>query len=186
VFGTPEQQVFFKELRSRVDDYFESTGQSKFANSTMVVKTVVLVSGYLGCIAMQLAFLPTPLLSIGLYAVTGVFLAGIGMSVMHDANHGAYSANEKVNRWVGYSLNLVGGMVMNWKMQHNVLHHTYTNIAGLDEDIDTKLALKLSPHGPTKKVHRYQWIYAFFLYYICAIHHFWLLYIFKYIYEYKS
>jgi linoleoyl-CoA desaturase len=170
VFGTPQQQVFFKELRSRVDDYFESTGQSKFANSTMVVKTVVLVSGYLGCIAMQLVFLPAPLLSIALFAVTGVFLAGIGMSVMHDANHGAYSANEKVNRWVGYSLNLVGGMVMNWKMQHNVLHHTYTNIAGLDEDIDTKLALKLSPHGPTKKVHRYQWFYAFFLYMILTLY----------------
>jgi linoleoyl-CoA desaturase len=61
-------------------------------------------------------------------------------------------------------------MVMNWKMQHNVLHHTYTNIAGLDEDIDTKLALKLSPHGKTTKAHRYQWIYAFFLYSILTLY----------------
>jgi linoleoyl-CoA desaturase len=75
-----------------------------------------------------------------------------------------------INRWVGYSLNLLGGMVMNWKMQHNVLHHTYTNIAGLDEDIDTKLALKLSPHGPTTKAHRFQWVYAFFLYMILTLY----------------
>jgi linoleoyl-CoA desaturase len=170
VFGTPEQQVFFKELRSRVDHYFESTGQSKYANATMVVKTIVLVGGYLAGIALQIAFLPSPALSFVLYALTGVFLAGIGMSVMHDANHGAYSANENTNRWVGYSLNLLGGMVMNWKMQHNVLHHTYTNIAGLDEDIDTKLALKLSPHGPTTKAHRYQWFYAFFLYMILTLY----------------
>jgi linoleoyl-CoA desaturase len=67
-------------------------------------------------------------------------------------------------------LNLLGGMVMNWKMQHNVLHHTYTNIAGLDEDIDTKLALKLSPHGPTTKAHRFQWVYAFFLYMILTLY----------------
>ena len=170
VFGTPEQQAFFKDLRSRVDNYFETTGQSKYANTTMVVKTIVLLSGYLTGIVLQSVFVPAPALSFGLSVLTGVFLAGIGMSVMHDANHGAYSANEKVNRWVGYSLNLLGGMVMNWKMQHNVLHHTYTNIAGLDEDIDTKLALKLSPHGPTTKAHKYQWFYAFFLYMILTLY----------------
>jgi linoleoyl-CoA desaturase len=153
-----------------VDEYFESTGQSKFANGSMVLKTIVLLVGYLGCITLQFLFLPPAAPSFLLYALTGVFLAGIGMSVMHDANHGAYSANERVNRWVGYSLNLLGGMVMNWKMQHNVLHHTYTNIAGLDEDIDTKLALKLSPHGPTTKTHRYQWFYAFFLYMILTLY----------------
>jgi linoleoyl-CoA desaturase len=170
VFGTPEQQAFFKDLRGRVDDYFESTGQSKYANGAMVLKTAVLITGYLTGIALQLVLLPSPLLSLGISAITGFFLAGIGMSVMHDANHGAYSANDTVNRWVGYSLNLVGGMVMNWKMQHNVLHHTYTNISGLDEDIDTKLALKLSPHGTTSKVHRYQWFYAFFLYMILTLY----------------
>jgi len=170
VFGTPEQQAFFKDLRSRVDDYFESTGRGKHANFSMIVKTVVLLGGYIACIVLQLVLLPSPVFSFMLYALTGVFLAGIGMSVMHDANHGAYSANESVNRWVGYSLNLLGGMVMNWKMQHNVLHHTYTNIAGLDEDIDTKLALKLSPHGPTTKAHRYQWFYAFFLYMILTLY----------------
>lgn len=136
----------------------------------MVVKSAVLLTGYLACIALQLVYLPSLVLSFSLSALTGVFLAGIGMSVMHDANHGAYSSNDNVNRWIGYSLNLLGGMVMNWKMQHNVLHHTYTNISGLDEDIDTKLALKLSPHGPTTKAHRYQWLYAFFLYMILTLY----------------
>jgi linoleoyl-CoA desaturase len=170
VFGNPDQQAFFKDLRARVDDYFESTGKSRHANAEMVIKTVILLVGYIAGILYQIFYVPSPVLSLTLYAVTGVFLAGIGMSVMHDANHGAYSASEKVNRWVGYSLNLLGGTVLNWKMQHNVLHHTYTNIAGLDEDIDTKLALKLSPHGPVKKAHRYQWFYAFFLYMILTLY----------------
>lgn len=134
------------------------------------MKTIVLLGGYLSCITIQLTLLPIPFVSFLLSALTGFFLAGIGMSVMHDANHGAYSSNDAINRWVGYSLNLLGGMVMNWKMQHNVLHHTYTNIAGLDEDIDTKLALKLSPHGPTTKAHRFQWLYAFFLYMILTLY----------------
>jgi len=170
VFGTPEQQEFFKDLRGRVEAYFDTTEQSRYANANMVAKTIVLLLGYLTCIAAQCVLLPQPIWSFALWAVTGVFLAGIGMSVMHDANHGAYSKNDKVNRWIGYSLNLLGGTVMNWKLQHNVLHHTYTNIAGLDEDIDTKLALKLSPHGKTTKAHKYQWIYAFFLYSILTLY----------------
>lgn len=170
VFGGPEQQNFFKDLRARVDRHFEEKGISRHANAEMIIKTIVLLIGYLGLVLCQLLLLPKPIVGFGLAALTGVFLAGIGMSVMHDANHGAYSSNDKVNRWVGYSLNLLGGMVMNWKMQHNVLHHTYTNIAGLDEDIDTKLALKLSPHGPTSKAHRYQWMYAFFLYMILTLY----------------
>jgi linoleoyl-CoA desaturase len=92
VFGTPEQQVFFKELRSRVDNYFETTGQSKYANKAMVLKTIVLVGGYLTCIVLQAVLVPAPVMSFALFALTGVFLAGIGMSVMHDDNHGAYSA----------------------------------------------------------------------------------------------
>ncbi|MFM7766802.1 MAG: fatty acid desaturase family protein, partial [Bacteroidota bacterium] len=63
-----------------------------------------------------------------LWILTGTGLAGIGMSVMHDANHGAYSSNKNINRLVGHTLNMVGGSVSNWKIQHNILHHTYTNI----------------------------------------------------------
>jgi linoleoyl-CoA desaturase len=42
----------------------------------------------------------------------GFALAGIGMSVMHEANHGAYSSNSKVNKFLGHTLNLLGGSVV--------------------------------------------------------------------------
>jgi linoleoyl-CoA desaturase len=96
--------------------------------------------------------------------------AGIGMSVMHDANHGAYSRKKNVNEWLGYSLNLMGGMVFNWKLQHNVLHHTYTNIHGMDDDIENKLVLRFSPHAEPKKFHRLQFIYVFFFYSILTLY----------------
>ena len=54
---------------------------------------------------------------------------------MHDANHGAYSSKPKVNDFLGICIYIIGGDVYNWKVQHNIFHHTYTNIDGLDGDL---------------------------------------------------
>jgi len=47
---------------------------------------------------------------------------------MHDANHGTYSPNKKVNNLIGHILEIIGGYTVTLRIQHNVLHHTYTNI----------------------------------------------------------
>lgn len=99
----------------------------------------------------------------GLWAIMGIGMAGIGMSVMHDANHQVYSSKRKVNTRLGYLINLLGGYHHNWIIQHNMLHHTYTNIDGFDEDIDTPV-LRFSPEQEHKKFFKYQLYYAPFLY----------------------
>ena len=137
---------------------------SKHANATMVTKTMVLLSGYILPFVALLYFTPSLGFSMMLWFIMGLSLAGIGMSVMHDANHGAYSSNKTVNFLMGHTLNLVGGSVFNWKLQHNILHHTYTNITHIDEDIEDRLVLKFSPHTKTKWFHKFQWIYAMFFY----------------------
>ena len=35
-----------------------------------------------------------------------------------------------------------------WKIQHNVLHHTFTNVDGLDEDIDMHPFMHFGPLKP--------------------------------------
>jgi linoleoyl-CoA desaturase len=101
--------------------------------------------------------------------VMSLGLAGIGLSVMHDANHGAYAKKNWVNTLIGYSLNLVGANAFNWKIQHNVLHHTFTNVHEEDEDISPRGVLRLTPHSNWKKIHKYQFIYAWFLYGLMTI-----------------
>ena len=91
-------------------------------------------------------------------------MAGVGMSVMHDGNHNAYSKNMTVNKWIGYFLNIVGGYDLNWRIQHNVLHHTYTNIIGMDEDVDAGVVLRFSDEQDKKSHHKFQHLYAWFLY----------------------
>lgn len=169
-FIDTEKNIFFSTLRHRVEQYFKINNVSKYHNSNMVIKTIVLLSLYVFPFFIIL-FIQIPLvLNFGLWILMGVALAGIGMSVMHDANHGAYSKDSRVNYWLGHSLNLLGGSVFNWKLQHNILHHTYTNVIDMDDDIEDKLILRFSPHTQVKWYHRFQFIYAFFFYGILTLY----------------
>ena len=117
-------------------------------------------------------FTEQPIIFYSLWVLIGLGMTGIGVAIMHDANHGAYSSNKRINKLMGGFLDLVGGYSLNWRIQHNVLHHTYTNIEGLDDDINVGAALRLSPHAPFKSMHRFQIIYAWFFYALMSL--FWI------------
>ena len=71
------------------------------------------------------------------YILMALGMSGIGLSIMHDANHGAYSKHKSINQFFGYlEVNSLGGFHTNWKIQHNVLHHSFTNVHGFDEDLE--------------------------------------------------
>jgi linoleoyl-CoA desaturase len=161
---------FVSTLNKRVNEYFKTNGVSRHANAEMIIKTICMFLAYFVPYGLMVGGVITGTLGLVLaVAVMSLGLAGIGLSVMHDANHGAYSKKTWVNNFIGYSLNLVGANAFNWKMQHNVLHHTFTNVHEEDEDISPRGALRLTPHSEWKKVHRYQFIYAWFLYGLMTI-----------------
>ncbi|MGD1890737.1 MAG: fatty acid desaturase family protein [Cyclobacteriaceae bacterium] len=163
-FVDADRSAFFPTLRKRVNQHFKEQGISHYGNQKMIAKTFVLLALYFGSYAAILTLSVNPWLLLPFAILMGVGKAGIGMSVMHDALHGSYSRNATVNRWVGYATYFIGANPTVWKIQHNVLHHTYTNIHGLDDDIRTKLIIRLSKHAPLQWVHRYQYVYVFFLY----------------------
>lgn len=103
-------------------------------------------------------------IQLALCILMGIGMSGIGLSIMHDANHGSYSKNPKINDMMSFSMAFIGGSSLNWQLQHNVLHHTFTNIEGHDEDIAPLGFLRFSPNAPYKKIHRFQFIYAWFFY----------------------
>ncbi|HYG52469.1 MAG TPA: fatty acid desaturase, partial [Flavobacteriales bacterium] len=159
------QRLFFKTAKMRVDEYFKSHKLSKNGNWKMVIKTVLLLSLYFVPYVFLLAGFIHSLAGIVLIGIImGFGMASIGLSIMHDANHGSYSKNRRVNSFLSWSLNLIGGHKLNWQLQHNDLHHTFTNIHDHDEDIAPVGILRFSPHAPLKKLHRFQFIYAWFFY----------------------
>ena len=101
--------------------------------------------------------------------VLGMGMAFVGMCVMHDGNHGTYSRNRWINNLMGSSIYILAGNVYNWKVQHNVLHHTYTNVADMDEDIDAAGLIRLHKHDKWKRFHRFQQYYSVFLYGLMTI-----------------
>ena len=164
-FPRPTKGDFISDLRKRVKQHFESTNRSIYGNAGMVTKTVVMFTLYFApYLILLLSGVDNPWIIIGLWAIMGIGKSGIGLSVMHDANHGAYSKNKRVNQVLGYVMNMIGASSFNWRIQHNVLHHSFTNIEGMDEDIDPGKLMRLSPHAKRYKVHRLQHIYGWFLY----------------------
>jgi linoleoyl-CoA desaturase len=169
-FTNKDKTQFFNVLKQRVDNYFIENNISQHANGTMVFKTIVMLSLYFVPLAIVYTQ-STGLLGMWICsAIMGLGLAGIGMSVMHDANHDAYSANPRINKIIAFSLTLVGGDNRNWKTQHNVLHHTYTNIHHHDRDIDDKVIMRFSPDGKYKSIQRFQVVYVFFFYAIMSLY----------------
>lgn len=155
---------FFNVLRSRVNAYFEENKIEKTGDYRMVVKTIVMLSIYLvPFVLICLNFLPVWAMLI-CWVIMGVGVSGVGMSVMHDANHGAYAKNNTVNNMISRTIYLLGGSKFTWRVQHNILHHTYTNIYGMDEDIHDKPILRLSPHGKLYGIHKFQHVYGWILY----------------------
>lgn len=165
-----EKALFFSTLRKRVDSYFRDNNISKHYNTEMVIKSIVMLGLYIGSFILVITLQPTFGITMLLWTIMGFSKAGIGMSVMHDANHGAYSSRSKVNLWMGHTLNLVGGSVFNWKLQHNVLHHTYTNVVHMDDDVEDKGMMRFSPHTRVKWFQNAQFLYAFVFYGILTLY----------------
>jgi len=172
-FNKNNQPDFFRTVNKRVNQYFRDTNQTRYGNLNMVIKSIFMVSLYfVPFLLIVTNVVTTGWGNIAMWALMGLGMSGIGLSVMHDANHGSYSSNQNVNSFVGLILNFIGGYHVNWKIQHNVLHHSFTNIQGLDDDISKNNTLRLSPHQEKKPIYKYQVFYAPLLYSILSLYWF--------------
>jgi len=164
-FINKDQADFVRTLNKRVNNYFKEHNISKSGGFGIKVKAVFMLAAYLvPYLLMIFGVVTNPWMMLGMAVMMGLGMAGIGLSVMHDANHGTFSKRKWLNNLAGFSLNFLGGNVNNWKAQHNIMHHSFTNIEGYDEDIQPAGMLRFSPHAERKKIHKYQHYYAWFFY----------------------
>lgn len=169
-FVDTSRSEFFATTRKRVDAYFKENKLSKHANGAMWAKTVFFLTGFvlLYALIMSNQFGVWPML--GLAIVMGMFAAFIGFNVSHDAIHGAFSASTKVNKALSKTFEILGASPYVWNITHNMIHHTYTNIPGHDEDIEVAPGLlRISEEEKVNKLQRYQHFYAFLLYGLASL-----------------
>ena len=169
--STREKDYFARDLRKRITNYFKENNISQYANLEVKVKAIL---GYTlwgavysliisDLLSFNLIFLMFGFLTLGFI---NIFLA---FNVMHDACHGAFSANRKVNYILGYTMNFIGGNSYLFTKMHNA-HHAFVNIAGIDVTLETHGMFRFTPHEPWEPRHRWQHIYTPVLYALAMIH----------------
>jgi linoleoyl-CoA desaturase len=93
-FDKNHSKDFITELRKSVEEYFKRNNKSRFGNANMVFKSIFMLSLYFIPYGLVISGSITNSLVYWLLCVfMGVGMAGIGLSVMHDANHGSYSSH---------------------------------------------------------------------------------------------
>jgi len=173
-FAKDEGLDFYKELNKKVDEYFVKKGMQKTGNHRMIIKIILYFS-------LDILFYFLMITSTTLFAFT-VFYLAMGVSVLltafnisHDAAHGVAVKSKFWNKLLfSLSFNLQGNNAYVWGKNHNESHHLYTNIEGSDIDVLNNPVFRMTESQPLKWFHRYQYIYAPFLYLLYSINWFFI------------
>ncbi len=151
-----QQRNFRKTLNERVNAYLRDNGLPARDVPAMYLKTVIALAWWLGTYLLLLLGNFPPLVNVLLCLVWALSIASVGFNVMHDSNHGGYSNHPRVNKLISLSAEMLGMSGFRWRIKHNVWHHTYTNIAGFDDDVETFGLMRLTPREPWKPLHKGQ------------------------------
>ena len=166
-FGS--EDAFYRELRKRVNEFFKRTGRKQRDCPQMYVKTALILGWFAASYVLLVFFATTWWQAVPLAISLALSMAAIGFNIQHDGSHGAYSEHPWINKLMALTLDLLGGSSYGWACKHNIVHHTYANITGHDDDIDIGILGRLSPHQKRFSFHRWQHIYLWVLYGFVAI-----------------
>jgi linoleoyl-CoA desaturase len=155
---------FHKELKQRVNNYFIENNKKSTGNFSLHFKAVLLWTLFVTFYILTVFFYTNAWVGVLETFILGGLTAAIGFNVMHDGGHGSFSDSPFWNKMAAFSVNGLGASMLMWNNKHNIIHHTYTNIDGIDDDIEIKPMLRMCETQKKYKVHRFQHIYVWFLY----------------------
>ncbi len=158
------KQSLHTELRKRVQAYFDTKGIATTGSPKLFTKALFFLLTFVGIYIHVVFFTPPWYIALLDCFALGGFVAAIGFNVMHDGSHGSFSKNSNLNKLAGFSMNILGANNFMWHMKHVVIHHTFTNVDGIDDDIDAGILLRMAPTQKRYKMHKFQHIYFWFLY----------------------
>ncbi|MDZ4757338.1 MAG: acyl-CoA desaturase [Bacteroidota bacterium] len=160
---------FMDNLNEKVNKYFKDRNIKRTGNWKLYTKSLILFPAHIGLYILMISLHLNPIYNVLAAILLGISSALIGFNVMHDGSHGGYSKNKILNSLMAYSANLIGAEAHFWRTKHNVLHHTYTNVVGMDDDIDKHPLFRFCEQQEHKPMHRFQYIYWIFLYPLSSI-----------------
>lgn len=162
---TPSQSELYNTLRKRVkDEVLKPIGLIKNKDGVRGVPRWYYFPVIITWLICATWFVTNPSILAGI--CLGLSLCWIGTGVQHTANHGGLEKNTTLEYAIGLLDDIaVGGSSICWRYHHNVIHHAYCNDPDRDTDTYSSMPLlRLDSSQPWQPYHRFQWIYAPFLF----------------------
>jgi linoleoyl-CoA desaturase len=163
---------FHTELKNKINHYFEEKGKSHYGNYSLFLKAIILMTCFVAVYTNLVFFTPKTIFALGECVLLGGIVSAIGFNIMHDGAHGSFSKHKWINHFAAFSLNVLGGSSFMWNVKHNIIHHAYTNVDGMDDDIDIQPWMRMSTTQKKYKLHKYQHFYFWVLY--CLLYILWI------------
>jgi len=171
-FTKDEGSDFYKELNERIEQYFSEKGIRKTGNKIMIFKIIL----YFSLDILFYGLMITSTTTLGFYTfylLMGLSVLLTAFNISHDAAHGVAVKSKFWNKLLfSLSFNLQGNNAYVWGKNHNESHHLYTNVEGSDIDVLNNPLFRMIESQELKWFHRYQFIYAPFLYLLYSINWF--------------
>lgn len=152
------------ELKTRVSAQFDETDFKSKGNTQLYAKAILILTGMAALYVHLVFFTPAWFFALPECVLLGLFITATGFNVMHDGSHGSFSQHPWLNTLAGGTLECLGGSAYIWKVKHCIIHHTYTNVQGVDDDINIGILMRVNEHQRRLKIHRFQHLYCWFLY----------------------
>lgn len=163
------ENLIYKNIKDKVNDYFDRTNQTRNANKKLYFKLFIQTSILISAVTTIYNCSSFGVLSVA-YTIVGLSLLIIGINIGHDAAHHCITGNRKIDDFlfqITYALQGSGGYV--YQMRHNHAHHIYPNVFDQDTDLELTPLVLLNPKNRFRPLHKYQHIYAPFLYIFVSI-----------------
>lgn len=168
-YETKDTELVFKTIRSRADKYFATVQAKKTANGFMWFKflSLSLLVAFSYYLVMHSVSFP---MLFGSYLLLGFSFLTLGINVGHDAAHHCFTGKRGMDNGIFQLVFGLQGMCgYFWQMRHNFSHHIFPNINGNDSDMDLTPLLLINKNQKVYWFHKYQHIYAPFLYGIFSL-----------------
>jgi linoleoyl-CoA desaturase len=160
----PPKKEFDQILKNRINNYFKDNNVKQTGNTKLHSKALILLIGTVLTYSYLIFGHQSPLSALFFTFLLIQFQILLAFNAMHDGGHQSFSNKKIINDIASWSMDFLGSSSFLWKQKHNSLHHTYTNINGKDDDIEIGSLLRLSPEQKLQPWHKFQFIYAPFLY----------------------
>ena len=156
--------TFHTELKNRVNLYFSEMKKPTTGNALLFLKALFFCTCYILLYVHLVFFTPAWWVAFPECIFMAIIISGIGFNVMHDGSHGSFSKSKVLNKMAKASVNFLGASAIMWHTKHNIIHHTYTNIEGVDDDIEAGFLLRFTSGKKRLWIHKFQHYYFWFLY----------------------